>query len=261
MNLNKGFGLGKILLGFKENIRKKLIDASNLHLKSKGITDIDLNAFASNHDFDTELQSKAFGFAKKNGNLLRSYNRADVFDYIETINKIYQLRKPESIIQLQIVVYSWLMGDSLSQLIKNAIKYGKKVRDPVEYRWVDFDKNNPEHLNQKILETIGCIEDEITFKLENCCSHFYQLCKSLRSEEKAGINLAPLLEYGTMEHKEIEVQDFGFSRMAAAEIVKNYKHCISFTKPLEKVVIDINKLKKSVKPNSLISRELSWIAK
>ncbi|TOE45537.1 hypothetical protein CGJ42_24075 [Vibrio parahaemolyticus] len=153
------------------------------------------------------------------------------------------------------------MGDSLSQLIRNAIKYGKKVRDPFEYGWVDFDKSNPEHLNQKILETIGCIEDEITFKLENCCSHFYQLCKSLRSEEKAGVNLAPFLEYGTMENKEIEVQDFGFSRMAAAEIIKNYKHCLSFTKPLETVVIDINKLRQLVKPDSLIGRELSWIAK
>ena len=261
LNFNKGLGLGKILLGFKENIRTKLIDASISHLERKGITDIDVNAFASNHDFDTDLQSRAFEFAKKNGNLLKSYSREDVFKYIETINIIYQLRKPESLIQLQIVVYSWLMGDSLSQLIKNAIKYGKKVRDPFEYGWIDFDENNPEHLNQKILETIGCIEDEITFKLENCCSHFYQLCKSLKNEEKAGINLAPLLEYGTMEHKEIEVQDFGFSRMAAAEIVKNYQHCISFTKPLEKVVIDIKKLKHAVKPESLIGRELSWIAK
>lgn len=261
MNFNKGLGLGKILLGFRDIVRKQLIDASNLHLERKGIMNIDVTAFASNHDFDTDLQSRAFEFAKNRGNLLKSYNREDVFSYIETINKIYNLRSTESLIQLQNVVYSWLMGDSLSQLIKNAIKYGKKVRDPSAYRWVDFDKNDPEHLNQKILETIGCIEDEITFKLENCCSHFYQLCKSLRSEEKAGINLAPLLEYGTMDHKEIEVQDFGFSRMAAAEIVKNYKHCISFTKPIEKVVIDISKLKQSVKPDSLIGRELSWIAK
>lgn len=261
LNFNKGLGLGKILLGFKDIVRKQLIEASNSHLKRKGILDIDVNAFASNHDFDTELQSRAFEFAKNNGNLLKSYSREDVFNYIDTINRIYKLRSPESLIQLKIVVFSWLMGDSLSLLIKNAIKYAKKVRDPFEYSWVDFDKDNPEHLNQKILETIGCIEDEITFKLENCCSHFYQLCKSLRSEEKAGINLAPFLEYGTMEHKEIEVQDFGFSRMAAAEIVQNYKHCISFTKSIEKVVIDINKLKQSVKPDSLIGRELSWIAK
>lgn len=262
MSLNKGLGLGKILTGFKEDVRKKLIDASTQHIERKGISDIDINAFSCNHDFDTELQSKAFGFAKNNGNLLKSCTRDDVFNYIEVINKIYQLRSPESLLQLQIVVYSWLMGDSLSQLIKNAIKYSKKVRDPLEdNKWVHFDKNNLEHVNQKILETISCIEDEITFKLENCCSHFYQLCKSLRTEAKAGVNLAPLLEYGTMEYKEIEIQDFGFSRMAAAEIVKNYEICLSFTKPQGKVVIDIAKLKRLVKSDSLIGRELSWIAK
>jgi replicative superfamily II helicase len=261
MNFNKGLGLGKILQGYTDVIREKLIDASTLHLERKGISEIDVDAFASNHDFDTDLQSKAFEFSKKNKNLLKSYNREDVFKYIETINQIYELRNPKSLLQLQIVVYSWLMGDSLSLLIKNAIKYGNKVRDPHEYKWVDFDINNSEHVNQKILETIACIEDEITFKLENCCSHFYQLCKSVRGEAKSGVNLAPLLEYGTMEHKEIEVQDFGFSRMAASELVKNYKHCISFTKPDDKVVIDINKLKQSVKPNSLIGKELTWIAK
>ena len=143
-------------------------------------------------------------------------------------------------------------------LVRRSIKPNKF---DIEVNGTLLHKESDDRLNQKILETIGCIEDEITFKLENCCSHFYQLCKSLRGEEKAGINLAPLLEYGTMEHKEIEVQDFGFSRMAAAEIVKNYKHCISFTRPLDKVVIDINKLKQSVKPDSLIGRELSWIAK
>lgn len=262
MHFNKGLGLGKILLSFKENIREKLINASNSHLERKGISEIDIEAFASNHDFDSEIQSKAFQSAQKDSNLLKSYNRDDVFKYIENINNIYGLRKqPQSLIQLQIVVYSWLMGDSLSLLIKNAIKYGKKVRDPIEYGWVDFNKNDPEHVNQKIMETIACIEEEITFKLENCCSHFYQLCKSIRGEDRAGVNLAPLLEYGTMEHKEIEVQDYGFSRMAAAEIVRKYSHCLSFIKKSGEVEIDINSLKQSVKPDSLIGKELNWIAR
>ncbi len=260
INFNKTDEYGSLLLSFNADIRKKIIDASQEHLKRKDITDIDPVAFASNHNFDSEQQAIALKFARNSNNVLRSYSREDVSEYITIINKIYNLRKtPDSLQQLINVVYSWLMASPLSAIVANGIKYGKSVRDPEKYTWVTFDKNNPIHLNQKIIETITCIENEVTFALESSCSHFYQLTKSIHGESNSGCNLAPALEYGTMDTKEIELQDYGFSRLAASEIVKKHKNCVTFSNINSKLKINIKRLKSQIAEHSIIHRELNWI--
>ncbi|OCH24841.1 hypothetical protein A6E12_15755 [Aliivibrio fischeri] len=253
---------GSLLLGFKDDIRKRIVDASLEHLKRKDMTDIDPIAFASNHNFDSDQQAIALNFARNPNNILRSYSREDVSEYIATINKIYKLRKtPESLQQLINVVYSWLMASPLSVIVANGIKYGKSVRDPESYKWVLFDKNNSIHLNQKIIETITCIENEVTFVLESSCSHFYQLIKSIHGESKAGCNLAPALEYGTMDAKEMELQDYGFSRIAASEIVKKHKNCITFSTSRTKLKVDVRRLKLQTAEHGIIRKELNWLSK
>ncbi|TOD27124.1 histidine kinase, partial [Vibrio parahaemolyticus] len=94
-----------------------------------------------------------------------------------------------------------------------------------------------------------------------CCSHFYQLTKSIHGESFSGCNLAPLLEYGTMDPKETELQDYGFSRLAASELVKKHKDCITFSNGESKLKVDIRKLKSQTTEHSLIGKELNWIAK
>lgn len=262
MSLKKIGECGSLLLSFKDDIRKRVIDASIEHLKRKDITDIDPVAFASNHNFDSDQQALALKFARNPNNILRSYSREDVSEYIAIINKVYKLRKtPESLQQLINVVYSWLMASPLSAIVSNGIKYGKSVRDPESYKWVPFEKNNSVHLNQKIIETITCIENEVTFVLESSCSHFYQLTKSIHGESKSGCNLAPTLEYGTMDAKEIELQDYGFSRLAASEIVKRHKTCITFSTSISKLKVDIHRLKSQVAEHSIIRKELNWLSK
>jgi len=262
INLYKVGEYGSLLRGFKEDIRKRIIDASLEHLKRKDITDIDPVAFASNHNFDSDQQAIALKFARNSKNILRSYSREDVTEYIVIINKVYKLRKtPDSLQQLINVVYSWLMASPLSAIVANGIKYGKSVRDPESYKWVPFDKNNPIHLNQKIIETIACIENEVTFVLESSCSHFYQLTKSIHGESNSGCNLAPALEYGTMDAKEVELQDYGFSRLAASEIVKKYKNCVTFSTSISKLKVDIRRLKSQTAEHSIIRKELNWLSK
>lgn len=258
----RGGAMGSILLSFKEDIRERVIAASESHLDSKKITDIDLVAFSSNHNFDSDLQSRANQFAREPENILKTYSREDVSKYIIMINGIYKIRTNEkSLSQLVSVAYSWLMGSPLSAIIANSIKYSKVVRDPEIYKWVDFYSCNPVHLNQKIIETINCIENEITFRLESCCSHFYQLTKGIHGEQSAGCNLAPLLEYGTMDTKEAALQNYGFSRLAASEINKNHLNCIIFTNEDSIVKVDINMLKKQASEDSIIQKELNWISK
>lgn len=263
LEYGKNGSIGSLLMGFHSEIREKIISSSLSHMKEKSILDIDPIAFSSNHNFDSELQSKANRYARNPDNRLKSYSREDVLDYINIINDIYKIRTSESATnQLFNVAYSWLRGSSLSTIIKNGIEYSKKVRDPEKYgHWIDFNKNDPIHLNQKITEIITCIEHEVTFQLESCCSHFFQLTKSIHGELFAGFNLAPLLEYGTMDKKEIALQDYGFSRLAASEIVKKYSQCITFPKNESKLIIKIDMLKELIKEDSLISKELNWMAK
>ncbi|EKO3980606.1 hypothetical protein FNJ21_004277, partial [Vibrio fluvialis] len=240
----------------------KIIFTSIEHLKRKSILDIDAIAFASNHNFDSDLQAKAHLFARDKNNTLKSFSKEDVSKYITIINEIYTIRKTkESLQQLINVVYSWLMGSPLSAIISNSIKYGKTVRDPQAYGWVDFNPNDPMHLNQKIIETINCIESEVTFLLESCCSHFYQLSKSIHGESQAGRNLAPALEYGTMDSREAELQDYGFSRLAASEIVKRYKDCVTFSSEKNRLKVNIRKLATVTGERSLIRKELTWLSK
>lgn len=262
MNFTKTGEIGSLLLRFKHDIRERIISTSIEHLDRKSISDIDAIAFASNHNFDSDLQAKAHQFARDKNNALKSLSKEDVSKYITTINEIYNIRKTrDSLQQLINVVYSWLMGSPLSVIIANSIKYGKTVRDPEAYGWVDFNPNDPLHLNQKIIETINCIESEVTFLLESCCSHFYQLTKSMHGESESGRNLAPVLEYGTMDSREAELQDYGFSRLAASEIVKRYKDCVTFSSDKNKLQVNVRKLASVTGERSLIRKELTWLSK
>ncbi|WP_139535849.1 histidine kinase, partial [Escherichia coli] len=257
--LDKGY-IGRILNTFNEKIRFMLIDSGKKHLDRNRIIEIDKVTFSENHIFSTSIHAKAQLNAKNKEKLLRSYSREDVFNYLETINEIYGLRNtPDSLNQLCIVTYSWLMGNTLNLLISNAIKYSNSVRDPISYRWVKFDKTNPDHINAKIMEAIQCIESEVTFKLETCIAHFYQLCQSIHGDENAGINLSPYLEYGTLDTNIIELQEFGFSRLAAIEIIAKHKECVTFKTNETSLQINTQKLRAKIEKHSVIDRELSWL--
>ncbi|MCV3264693.1 hypothetical protein OGZ01_28350 [Vibrio harveyi] len=64
-----------------------------------------------------------------------------------------------------------------------------------------------------------------------------------------------------MDPKETELQDYGFSRLAASELVKKHKDCITFSNGESKLKVDIRKLKSQTTEHSLIGKELNWIAK
>lgn len=260
LEFNKSGIIGSLLLNFKEDIRNKIISAGLNHLRKRKLLDINVSTFSENHIFNSRIQSEAYKAAQNTSNILRSYTRESIFNYLKTINTIYELRSTDdSLRQLCIVVYSWLRGATFSQLISDAIKFSGTVRDLTTYQWIDFDRNNPQHINAKILEVINCIENEITFKLETNISHFYQLCQSIHGADNAGINLSPYLEYGTLDSSIIELQEMGLSRFAAIEIQTKYKNCI-IREPFDKSLsLNVKKLKAEIKLHGIIDRELSWL--
>lgn len=157
------------------------------------------------------------------------------------------------------MTYSWLMGEPISAIINNSIKHSKSVRDVESFSWVDFDKNNPQHLNQKILEVINTIETDITFKLESALAHYHQLCKSIHGEDSSGINLSKFVDYGTVNPKEMSLQEYGFSRAAASELLRKYRHLIEFDNKDQLIEIKTKALVKVLDNNGLVKKEIEWL--
>uniref|UniRef100_UPI001A2775FB helicase-related protein n=1 Tax=Vibrio cholerae TaxID=666 RepID=UPI001A2775FB len=56
LSFSKSGELGSILLGFEKKNRDKIITSSIEHLNRNSISDIDLVAFSSNHNFDSDIQ-------------------------------------------------------------------------------------------------------------------------------------------------------------------------------------------------------------
>lgn len=259
MIYNKTGNVGDILSRFSGNIRKKIIAAGNIHIKEKELSGIDISTFSENHRFSSNIQAKAYKAAASANNLLKKLTRQDVFSYLEMLNDIYSFRKPEYLIQLQIITFSWLSGTPLNQIITDSLLHSKKVLIHSEGGSVEFDKNNPVHINYKILDVINCIESEICFTLESSSAHFYQLCKSLHGESSCGYNLSSFLEYGTLNQREIALQEYGFSRAAAHELISSYLRFISFDENNFLVNINLAEIARLVKKQSLIYSEIQWL--
>lgn len=249
-----------ILLGaFDPKNRQKIISAGREHLIRKNILDIDVSTFSENHRFDSDIQSAAYKLASNPNNILNSFQNEDVKKYLKKINDVYAIVNPKGIVPFHIMTYSWLMGEPISAIINNSIKHGKTVYDAVSYTWVDFDKNNPQHINQKILEVINTIETDITFKLESALAHYYQLCKSIHGENLSGINLSKFVDYGTIKAKEMSLQEYGFSRAAASELLRKYRNLIEFDNDDQLIKINMKALANVIDNNSLIKKEVEWL--
>lgn len=256
--LNEG-KIGGLLETFDSKVRQKIISAGREHLTRKKILGIDISTFSENHRFDSNTQSSAYKLALNKNNTLTTFQNEDVKRYLKKINDVYEIVNPKGIVPFHIMTYSWLMGEPISAIINNSIKYSKSVRDVESFSWVDFDKNNPQHLNQKILEVINTIETDITFKLESALAHYHQLCKSIHGEDSSGINLSKFVDYGTVNPKEMSLQEYGFSRAAASELLRKYRHLIEFDNKDQLIEIKTKALVKVLDNNGLVKKEIEWL--
>lgn len=249
--------LGPNLLSIPIAKRPKIIEAGESYIVRKNINDINISVFSENHTINSDIQSIAFSYAKNSRNILTNFKRVEFFKYIEMINNIYNIFKSEVLFVYQGIAYSWVRGKSIKEIINDSIKYSNKVS--INYRWVDFDKENPEHINSKISQIISNLEHDIGFKLETSVNHYYQLCKSLHGEDGAGINLAKYLEYGTTNPKDMAVQEYGFSRVASIQLLKNYSNYLKFDANDELLSIDLKNIIRDSKDNILLNREAKWL--
>ncbi|MFC8770862.1 DEAD/DEAH box helicase [Bacillus cereus] len=128
---------------------------------------------------------------------------------------------------------SWINGSSLSSIIKRTLEFKRdNKRDIVYYKNGKqvkelFDINNKIHVNEEINSLMYDIEHSLQFTIEKYFSNYYDMLLALIGEEKAGVNWANYLEYGSRDSIVIALQRMGFSRHTAIYINQYHKESLN----------------------------------
>ena len=140
-----------------------------------------------------------------------------------------------------ILMRNWVKGYPISQIIARAISYYTQLgeityRDYSKSRYLitePFDKNSPRHINILIEKTLTDIENGLRFRIVGYLQNYYDLSEMILGPNASGINVATLVEYGTTDRKAIELQEVGFSRDVARELLMRCRHLIFFSQDNE----------------------------
>ena len=144
----------------------------------------------------------------------------------------------------------WVRGEPLVLMIRRTISYHKK-RGNITYRdfsrspsIIDevFDSSNPKHINIIIEKMMKDLETGLRFKIVSYLENYHDLSVEVLGVQRAGVNVAMLVEYGSTDPKVINLQEVGFSRAVALEILDKYAALLTFTSNDELYAIDADAL-------------------
>jgi hypothetical protein len=145
-----------------------------------------------------------------------------------------------------ILMRNWVRGDPLSLVIANSISYHNN-RGDITYRDYSreeslvtepFDTSSAKHINLIIEWTLRDIEGGLRFRIIAYLQNFYDISALALGDENAGINVATLVEYGTTDPHAIELQEVGFSRGVATELLTEHADCIGFSDALDEIDVE-----------------------
>lgn len=140
-----------------------------------------------------------------------------------------------------ILMCNWVRGYPISQIIARAISYHTQLGE-ITYRDYSkspylitdsFDKNNPRHINILIEKTFTDIENGLRFRIVGYLQNYYDLSNMVLGPDASGINVATLVEYGTTDQRAIELQEIGFSRDVAKELLARCERLMVFSQKNE----------------------------
>lgn len=140
-----------------------------------------------------------------------------------------------------ILMRNWVRGYPISQIIARAISYHTQLGE-ITYRDYSkspylitdsFDKNNPRHINILIEKTFTDIENGLRFRIVGYLQNYYDLSNMVLGPDASGINVATLVEYGTTDQRAIELQEIGFSRDVAKELLARCERLMVFSQKNE----------------------------
>lgn len=240
----------------------------NVKLKAERLKDIPIDILSSNYSIDLDIQNELFLDVKENLpknfkfetpdysyclKLLVEMNK--VYNWGEQEKRLVGKNQDENGVNTKLKLYAffmnnWMNGRTLNEMINLSLnkkkENNKAYNDAIQKGMVPevkpiklfkgdiysdeiFDVDNEEHVNIEINNILGLIEKELRFRLEKYFNHMYQVFDYVSGEGKdIGQNWAIYLEYGTRDLKEIELQNFGFSRYSANKLVKSYPFYLNF---------------------------------
>lgn len=145
-----------------------------------------------------------------------------------------------------LLMRGWVRGDPISRVISSAISYHVR-QGSITYRdyaqggslvTEPFDVERAKHVNLVIEWTLRDIEGGLRFRIISYLQNFFDLSVTALGPSSSGVNVATLVEYGTTDERAIQLQEVGFSRTIAAEILQKYENALRFSDSIELEDID-----------------------
>lgn len=136
-----------------------------------------------------------------------------------------------------LLMRGWVRGDPISRVITSSISYYAQ-RGRITYRdysrdesLVDepFDRNSAKHINLIIEWTLRDIEGGLRFRIIGYLQNFFDISVMALGRDKTGINVATLVEYGTADRRAIQLQEIGFGRTVAIELLTDHADALQFS--------------------------------
>lgn len=247
---------GKNLLSLiPTKFHSKLIEKINLQLSKINDSRLPLSILNSAHTIPLIIQKNAMRSVTSEPIILEQLMGDSVYEYVRAILQIYETNLNENQIKRYAVMASqWIDGEPLRSMIDGSIKATKSVY--LDFNKVEFNNNDPLHVNTIINEVIKTIEQYLSYRLEVFTSHYYKCLLSVHGEAYSGQNLASFLELGTKNKKQMALQNYGFSRAAAIEISKVTSDAMKFDAENNIVSIDLKRLISRFDQASLAYREI-----
>lgn len=144
----------------------------------------------------------------------------------------------------------WVKGDPLVLVLSRTIAYHAE-QGTITYRdWTRdpslvverFNARDPKHINLIIEKTMRDLETGLRFKIISYLENYYDLAVQAMGADGAGINVAKLVEYGSSDPRVINLQEVGFSRAVALDLISKYASHLTFTSGGELEAVDVDAL-------------------
>lgn len=184
----------------------------------------------------------------------------EIKEKLNLIFDIYQVEKfatgrerlyLNSIPYYAVLLFQWIRGNSLQEIISGAIAYRKNKSIYIKNTPVLFDSENPAHLTALVNETIKDIELRVGYQLQNYFSHYCQLLNYVL-QGNPGANWSQFIEFGSNEPIVWHLQMMGFSRDSAVFLKKNFSKHLKLDNEMNKLIImDKELIKRSFKKDGL----------
>ena len=144
----------------------------------------------------------------------------------------------------------WVRGDPLVLVISRSIRYHAN-QGVVTYRDYSispylitepFKPGDSKQVNRIIEETMRDLETGLRFKIISYLENYFDLTVQALGSSNAGMNVAKLVEYGSSDPRVINLQEVGFTRGVALELLGKHAKFLAFTTNDELESVDLDGL-------------------